>query len=256
MPPNENIVFGTNPVLEKLKASAGEVVEILIAESARSAALLSIVRLAEQHNVRLMRVQTKTLDRLAGGYRHQGVVARVKAYRYHAFDELLTEVGTSSAPNWILVLDGITDPRNFGALLRTAEAVSIRRIVIAKDRSAEVTPVVIKASAGASHHVKISRVPNLRRAIAALKRAGYWAVGLDGQSPESIYDKALPQRLVIVLGAEGTGLRPITLRECDFVLSIPMLGKVASLNVAVAGAVFFYELVRRARIIDKESLAR
>jgi 23S rRNA (guanosine2251-2'-O)-methyltransferase len=245
MPPNENIVFGTNPVLEKLKASASEVVEILIAESARSAALSSIVGLAEQHRVRLMRVQGKTLDRLTGGYRHQGVVARVNAYRYHTFDDLLTELGTPAAPNWILVLDGITDPRNFGALLRSAEAVSLRHIVIAKDRSAEVTPVVVKASAGASHHLNIYQVTNLRRAIAALKKAGYWAVGLDGQSPHSIYDKVLPQRLVVVLGAEGSGLRPITLRECDFVLSIPMLGKVASLNVAVAGAVFFYELVRQ-----------
>ena len=256
MPPNENIVFGTNPVLEKLKASAGEVVEILIAESARSAALSSIVGLAEQHHVRLMRVQGKTLDRLTGGHRHQGVVARVKAYRYHAFDELIKGLATPAVPNWILALDGITDPRNFGALLRCAEAVSLRHIVIAKDRSAEVTPVVVKASAGASHHVNIYQVTNLRRAIVALKQAGYWAVGLDGHSPDSIYEKDLPQRLVIVLGGEGTGLRPITLGECDFVLSIPMLGKVASLNVAVAGAVFFYELARRQRIIDKPAPAR
>src|SRR5262245_61880639 len=177
MPPNENIVFGTNPVLEKLKASPGGIVEILIAESARSAVLSSILGLAEQHHVRVIRVQGKTLDRVTGGYRHQGVIARVKAYRYHAFDELLAELGTPLAPKWILALDGTTDPRNFGALLRSAEAVSLRHIVIAKDRSAEVTPVVVKASAGASHHVNIYQVTNLRRAIAALKEAGYWAVG-------------------------------------------------------------------------------
>jgi 23S rRNA (guanosine2251-2'-O)-methyltransferase len=113
----------------------------------------------------------------------------------------------------------------------------------------DVTPVVVKASAGATHHVKISKVTNLRRAIGDLKKIGYWVVGLDGQSPECIYDKVFPSRLAIVLGGEGKGLRPVTSRECDFVVSIPMLGKIASLNVTVAGAVLLYELVRQRRTL-------
>ena len=201
-------------------------------------------------------VSARILDRMAGGYRHQGVVARVEAYRYLSFDELLQQVSTDSTSSWILMLDGLTDPRNFGALLRTAEAVGVSHVVIPKDRSVEVTPVVVKASAGATHHLKISKVTNLRRAIGELKNQGYWTAGLDSESPETLYDKNFPNRLVIVLGGEGKGLRPVTLRECDFVVSIPMLGKIGSLNVAVAGAVFLYELVRQSRNIDKASAKR
>jgi 23S rRNA (guanosine2251-2'-O)-methyltransferase len=248
---NESIVFGINPVLEKLKTSAVDVLEILIAENAEGAALRQIAHEATQQGLRMVPVQAKVLDRLAGGYRHQGVVARVEAYRYLSFDELLVQVSTESDASWILVLDGLTDPRNFGALLRTAEAVGVRHVVIPKDRSVDVTPVVVKASAGAAHHLKVSKVTNLRRAIGELKNHGYWAVGLDGLSPESIYDKNYSNRLVVVLGGEGRGLRPVTMRECDFVVSIPMLGKIGSLNVAVAGAVFLYELVRQSRNIDK-----
>ena len=248
---NENIVFGINPVLEKIKASADEVLEILIAENAQGTALHRLAHEARQQGVRLMPVQTKILDRLAGGYRHQGVVARVEAYRYLPFDELLQQVSNDSGASWILALDGLTDPRNFGALLRTAEAVGVSHVVIPKDRSVNVTPVVVKASAGATHHLKISKVTNLRRTIAELKNQGYWTAGLDSESPETLYDKNFPNRLVIVLGGEGKGLRPVTLRECDFVVSIPMCGRIASLNVGVAGAVFLYELVRQRRNIDK-----
>jgi 23S rRNA (guanosine2251-2'-O)-methyltransferase len=146
-----------------------------------------------------------------------------------------------------LILDGLTDPRNFGALLRTAEAVGVRHIVIPKDRSVAVTPIVVKASAGAAHHVKIVKVTNLRRTIGILKEYGYWIVGLDAQSRESVYDRQYPSKLALVLGSEGRGVRPVNLRECDFLVSIPMLGKVGSLNVAVAGAVFLYELLRQMR---------
>jgi 23S rRNA (guanosine2251-2'-O)-methyltransferase len=243
----ENIVFGINPVLEKLKASADDILEILIAENTEGTALRQIAQEARQLGLPMVPVPAKILDRMAGGYRHQGVVARVEAYRYLSFDGLLQQVSTDSATSWILVLDGLTDPRNFGALLRTAEAVGVSHVVIPKDRSVDVTPVVVKASAGATHHLKISKVTNLRRAIGELKNHGYWTVGLDGLSPDCIYDKNYSNRLVIVLGGEGTGLRPVTLRECDFVVSIPMLGKIGSLNVAVAGAVFLYELVRQSR---------
>lgn len=253
---NENIIFGINPVLEKLKASAKDIFEILISENAERKALRQISHEAARHGLRMVRVDPKVLDRLVGGQRHQGVVARAEAYRYLSFDELLGQVSTASAGRWILFLDGLTDPRNFGALLRTAEAVGVSHIVIPKDRSVDVTPVVVKASAGAALHLKIAKVPNLRRAIAELKDYGYWTVGLNGQSPERIYDKIYPDRLAIVLGSEGKGVRPVILRECDFVVSIPMLGKVTSLNVAVAGAVFLFEILRQNRYIDKGLASR
>ncbi len=251
MAKSENIIFGVNPVLEQLSAAPDEIDEILIAESSAGGALRRIARLAREQGLRVVSSQTKILDRLAGGYRHQGVVARVEAYRYQPFDELLKQASAESAPLSILLLDGLTDPRNLGALLRSAEAAGVDHVVIPKDRAAQVTPLVVKASAGAAEHLKISQVTNLRRAIGTLKEHGFWAVGLDGQSKDCLYDRDLPSRLAIILGGEGKGLRPVTLGECDFVVSIPMLGKIASLNVAVAGAVFLYELVRRRRDVDK-----
>ena len=149
-----------------------------------------------------------------------------------------------------MILDGITDPRNFGALLRTADGAGVRYVVIPKDRSVEATAVAVKASAGAAYHVKIAKVTNLRRAIMDLKKLDYWIVGLDAGSRELIYDRSYPSRLGIVLGSEGKGVRPVILRECDFLVSIPMLGKIASLNVSVAGAVLLYELVRQRQSID------
>jgi 23S rRNA (guanosine2251-2'-O)-methyltransferase len=253
---DENLIFGINPVLEKLKASSGDILEILIAESAGRLPLREISQQATRLGLALVHVHPKTLDRLVDGQRHQGVVARVEAYAYLPFADLLKEVSTNSAANRILVLDGLTDPRNFGALLRTAEAVQVSHVIIPKDRSVGVTPVVVKASAGAVHHVKITKVTNLRRALSELKAHDFWTVGLDGNSRETIYDKTFPQRLAIVLGSEGTGVRPVNLRECDFAVSIPMLGKISSLNVAVAGAVFLYELLRQDRCVDKDLAKR
>jgi 23S rRNA (guanosine2251-2'-O)-methyltransferase len=172
-------------------------------------------------------------------------MARVLTYAYSSFSQLLNNLSASSGPAWILILDGLTDPRNFGALLRTAEAVGLRSVIIPKDRSVGVTPAVIKASAGAVHHLGICRVTNLRRAIADLKDRGFWIVGLDATAPDSVFDRSFPENLGVVLGSEGSGIRPLILSECDYRVSIPMRGKVASLNVSVAGAIFLFELLRQ-----------
>jgi 23S rRNA (guanosine2251-2'-O)-methyltransferase len=250
MAQSHQIIFGVNPVLQKLNASSKDVQEILISQDSDRSALRNISREAARLGVRLVNVDRKLLDGLVGGQRHQGVVARIEAFRYLAFAELLERIAPPSIAERILILDGLTDPRNFGALLRTAEAAGVRHVVIPKDRSVEVTPLVVKASVGAIHHLDISKVTNLRRAIADLKKNGYWVVGLAAGSAESIYGRSYPARLVIVLGSEGTGIRPINLRECDFLVSIPMLGQVPSLNVSVAAAVFLYELFRQSREVD------
>ncbi len=247
MAENENCVFGINPVLEMLQARSGDVVEILISTGNERGALKRVSQEAGRRGLRVVGVERRVLDRLAQGARHQGVIARVRAFDYFAFEDLLRRIGAGESADWILILDGLTDPRNFGALLRTAEAVGIRHVIIPKDSSVEVSAVAVKASAGAAYHLHITKVTNLRRAIAELKERGYWAVGLDGGSPTSIYARDYPQRLAIVLGSEGKGMRPIILRECDFLVSIPMLGQVGSLNVSAAAAVFLYELVRQKR---------
>ncbi len=240
-------LFGINPILEKLKASPHDVAEILIAKGSSASALRGLDKQARRLGVRVKYVISDLLDRLSDGQRHQGVVAEVTAYCYFTLTDLLQAIPSNSGLIWILILDRLTDPRNFGALLRTAESVGIHHIVIPKDHAVAVTPIVIKASAGAAHYLNIYRTTNLRRAILDLKEIGFWIVGLDTKAPESIYDRAYPNRLGIVLGSEGGGIRPLILRECDYLASIPMGGKVASLNVAVAGAVFLYELLRQAR---------
>ena len=247
MEPDQDLIFGVNPVVEKLRAAAQDVLEILVSDVSDRAALRSIRWEAQRLGVRIVSVDRNTLDKLAGGQRHQGVAARVKAYRYLSFDEMIERVAPPSVCERILILDGVTDPRNLGAILRAADGAGVHYVVIPRDRSAEVTPLVTKSSAGASHFVQVVKVTNLRRAIADLKKQGYWVAGLDAQSPATIYEKDFPARLAIVLGSEGSGVRPINLRECDFAVSIPMLGKVASLNVSVAAAVFLYELLRQSR---------
>lgn len=240
-------LFGINPILEKLKASPHDISEIMIAKGSSAPALRGVDTQAKRLGIHVKYLSSDALDRLAEWQRHQGVVAKVVPYAYLSFDDLPKAISENSGSIWILVLDGLTDPRNFGALLRTAESVGIHHIVIPKDRAVAVTPTVIKASAGAAYYLNIYRATNIRRAIVQLKQLGLWIVGLDTRAREAIYDRVYPKRLGIVLGGEGSGIRPLILQECDYLASIPMGGKIASLNVAVAGAVFFYELLRQAR---------
>jgi 23S rRNA (guanosine2251-2'-O)-methyltransferase len=251
-----SVVFGVNTVAEILRASPDQVAEIVFENGPQRPALCSIESEARRLGVKVAYAARNVLNRMAANDKHQGVVARVAPYAYSPFSDLFLNDASGGSTEWILILDGLTDPRNFGALLRTAEAVGIRRVLIPKDRSVDVTATVAKVSAGAVHHLKIFRVPNLRRAMMTIKEHGYWLVGLDGDAPERIYDRVYPNRLGIVLGNEGRGIRPLILRECDYRVSIPMIGKVASLNVAVAGAVFLYEILRQKRCVDKAGLKR
>jgi 23S rRNA (guanosine2251-2'-O)-methyltransferase len=247
----QTLVFGINPVREKLKASPQDVLEILVASHFEGAALRSIDVEARRLGLRVSYVHRDLLSRLVGGEKHQGVLAKVEAYEYLSLAELVQRLSLPAGADRVLILDGLTDPRNFGAMLRTAEAVAIQHVLIPKDRSVGITPTVIKASAGAAHYLNLYKATNLRRAIVTLKEHGFWIAGLDAQAKTNIYDIEYPEKLGIVLGSEGRGVRPIILRECDYHVSIPMAGKIASLNVAVAGAVFLYELVRQRQRIDK-----
>ncbi|MDH3443550.1 MAG: 23S rRNA (guanosine(2251)-2'-O)-methyltransferase RlmB [Deltaproteobacteria bacterium] len=247
MEANQTVIYGINAVLEKLRASPDEIVEIvLMGEAGRV-----VQREAENLGVRVVQGSRESLDRITLGQRHQGVAARVAAFRYWPVTELFESVLTAPGPKRVLILDSLTDPRNFGALLRTAECAGAPRVIIPKDRSVSVNSTVIKASAGAAHHVKVYRVTNLRQVMKQLKIHGFWLAGLDLQAQTSIYDRTYPDKLAIVLGAEGQGMRPLVRQECDFCVSIPMIGRIASLNVAVAGAVFLYEVLRQHGNIDK-----
>ena len=248
------IICGVNAVQEKLKSAPDEILEFLLASERDRGRLESMLADAGDTDAGRKAVRVvgdRHLAALTGGAAHQGVAAVVAPYAYQSLDVL--PAPAAGEPGRILVLDGITDPHNFGALLRSAEGAGISHVVIGKDRAVGVTPVVAKTSAGAVNHLIIHRVTNLSRALEQIKEKGYWVAGLDPAAPETIYDRQYPESLAVVLGSEGSGMRPLIRRQCDFLASIPMLGSVASLNVSVAGGVFFYELARQARSRSEKS---
>jgi 23S rRNA (guanosine2251-2'-O)-methyltransferase len=250
---DDDLLIGINPIIEKLKTSPEEISLILLARGNLRPILKLIQSDAQRLKITINYLDAKELDHLAQGGSHQGVLARVRAYPYASFSQLDEIIASELSPDRILILDGITDPRNFGAILRTAEAVGVRHIIIPKDRSVGITSVVYKASAGAISHLRVYRVTNLRRAISSLKAKGFWIVGLDADAKQDYASQQYPKKLGIVLGSEGRGIRPLISNQCDYLVRIPMKGKISSLNVSVAGAVLLYEVLRQHNSIDKDT---
>lgn len=249
----DDLLIGINPIIEKLKTSPEEISLILLARGNLRPILKLIQSDAQRLKITINYLDAKELDHLAQGGSHQGVLARVRAYPYASFSQLDEIIASELNPDRILILDGITDPRNFGAILRTAEAAGVCHIIIPKDRSVGITPVVYKASAGAISHLRVYRVTNLRRAISSLKAKGFWIVGLDADAKQDYASQQYPKKLGIVLGSEGRGIRPLISNQCDYLVRIPMKGKISSLNVSVAGAVLLYEVLRQHNSIDKDT---
>jgi 23S rRNA (guanosine2251-2'-O)-methyltransferase len=175
----------------------------------------------------------------AGGV-HQGVAARLRPMSFPSLQEILKKEA-----DVLLVLDGIVDPRNFGALLRTAEAVNVGGVIIPQRRAAPLSPVVEKTAAGATAYVSLCRVANLARSLENIRQAGYWLIGLAPEAGQTLYELPLPPKVALVLGGEEKGLRYLTRQKCDILAALPMRGRLKSLNVSVAGAVALYELLRR-----------
>jgi 23S rRNA (guanosine2251-2'-O)-methyltransferase len=237
------VVYGVHPVREALKT--GRVHALFVLEGDATPALREVFDAAQKANVQAVPRSKGALDAMVHGGVHQGAVAVTGEYPYAQLSEILSVAKRSGAPPLVLVLDSVQDPQNLGALVRTAHVVGAHGIVIPKDRAVGVTPVVVKASAGASEHMKIATVVNVARALEELKEAGLWiagAVAAGGDPPWKI-DFASP--VALVLGAEGKGIRPLVLRGCDLLVRIPMTGKVASLNVGAAGAMLLYEAARQ-----------
>jgi len=230
------VVSGANGVLELLRSGAA-VERLLLGDGPRRGELL-----AEGRKRGLMAVDADraTLDRIAGRPGHQGAVAVAAPFRYAS----LETIAESRSP-LVLVLDNVQDPRNLGALLRTARAAGTGGVVLPRDRSVGVTSVVAAASAGTLFGLPIVRVPNLVRAMNSLKAFGFWLVGLVPSSPQSLFELDVPDRVALVLGSEGSGLRQLVQRTCDLEVAIPMAPGVESLNVSVAAGVALFELRRR-----------
>jgi len=207
--------------------------------------LTEIVSLAKQRGITVETVSRDVLDARTPGH-HQGVVLETGPYPYAAGDDL-SDLAEGSAI--LLALDGISDPQNLGTLLRTAEATGVRLVVIPSDRAAHVTPAVVNASAGAVEHLHVTQEVNLARWLDRAKEAGFWVVGLDSEDAEPLFDTSVRPPIVVVVGSEGYGIRRLVRERCDLVVSLPMLGRIESLNAAVAGSIALYEVVRDAEDI-------
>ncbi|HET7272196.1 MAG TPA: 23S rRNA (guanosine(2251)-2'-O)-methyltransferase RlmB [Rubrobacter sp.] len=229
----QEIIYGIRPVIEALRSGRRKVFEVLDAVGGEE-----VARAATERGVDVKRVSRQRVEDLSRGGVHQGVAARVEPYPYSGLEEIL-----STPEPLVLVLDGVTDPRNFGAILRVADGAGASGVVIPKDRTVGVTAAAVKASAGASEHVRVVRETNLRRAIERMKEAGLWVYAAEaGATPYTELDLAGP--VAVVLGSEGRGVRRLVREACDGEVSIPMLGAVQSLNVSVAAAVLLYEARR------------
>lgn len=238
-------VEGRHPVYEMLKSSH-RVAKILIANNLKASDILTdIETLAEKQGVIISRVDRRDLDEFTGSRAHQGLMAILKTPHEHlSFTDFANELDIADNP-LILVLDGVTDPQNFGALIRTADAAGMDGIVVSKRRSAPMTAAVHKASAGATSYVKIAHVSNLVYMIEDLKEMGFWIVGASEKAEQTYFEADLTGPIAIVLGSEGKGISRLLREKCDFLVSIPMKGQVSSLNVSVAGALIMFESIRQ-----------
>jgi 23S rRNA (guanosine2251-2'-O)-methyltransferase len=238
-------LYGRHAILEALRAERS-IEEILIARGVHShGALSEIVTLAKNADVPVYGVSRDELDRMVSNHRgdlgHQGIVARIPEFEYAEVEDLLAAARARGEPAFLLMLDSVQDPQNFGTLLRTAEAVGVHGVIIAARRAVGVTPAVVKVSAGAVHHLKIARVTNLARTIEELKRANVWVIGVENAPAAQDFSRAdfkIP--LALVLGSEGEGLGRLVREKCDYLVRLPMWGKVSSLNVSVAGSIILY----------------
>jgi 23S rRNA (guanosine2251-2'-O)-methyltransferase len=247
--PREEAIFGVNAVLEALRAGRS-FRRILIQRGRRGSEIDSIEAAARERGVPIHHELREALDRVAGTPKHQGVIAFLTEGLYLPLDDLLARAAQQPGGPFLVVLDGVEDPRNLGAIARTAEAVGAHGLIVPQRRSAGVTAAAMKTSAGALAHLPVAQVVNLARALEALKAAGCWLVGLDAEG-ESVYtDVDYRTPLAIVVGHEGEGLRVSTLKACDFRVRVPMQGRVSSLNVSVAAAVVLYEALRQRRSLS------
>lgn len=236
------LLYGRNAILEALRGPRS-VSRMWIAEGVREDERMSeLIDLARQRQVELETVPRHMLDDLTERANHQGVGLEAAVYEYADLEDIIQAEGT------ILVLDHLHDPQNFGTLIRAGDAAGIAGIVLPSDRSVSVTPAVVNASAGAVEHLRVTVVPNLGRALEKIEAAGRWIVGLDsGDGSRDLFETDVPSPVALVIGSEGPGLTRNIRERCQLIVSLPMYGKVASLNAATAGSIALYDILRRNR---------
>jgi 23S rRNA (guanosine2251-2'-O)-methyltransferase len=237
-------IYGMHAVRVMLERHPERVHSVRIAEGRDDPRVRVIDELARRHQRPVQRVEVHALKRLLGDVAHQGVAADITPLPPWTEDELLAALQSASAP-LLLALDGVQDPHNLGACLRSADACGALAVIVPRDRAAQVTPTVRKVAVGAAETTPVVAVTNLVRTLRLLKHAGLWVVGADAAGDKSAHQADLKGPVVLVLGAEGTGLRHLTQQNCDFLVRLPHLGAVESLNVSVAAGMLLYEAVRQ-----------
>ncbi len=242
-----DLLHGINPVVEALTAGERKPLELFLPNGRLPVRLAQLRAQAEKQGIRIRLIDKPEFDRMAGHNRHQQVLLRLPPYVYAEFEQLLDCWKSSGRSAFFLILDGVTDPHNFGAILRSAEVAGCHGVFVAKDRSCSVTPVVEKTAAGALSHLLLCQVTNLSRTIEGLKKAGVWCYGLAGdEGSQHLFSVDLTGNLALIVGSEGKGMRSNVRNHCDGLLAIPMRGKIESLNASVAAAVALFEVVRQA----------
>jgi 23S rRNA (guanosine2251-2'-O)-methyltransferase len=235
-------IYGINPVSEALRSDRCQIREVWIAEGRSFKGLEGIIRMAESKGVPVKKAERSQLDSLTKNAPHQGVAGLIDRFPYAGLDEVLHQ---GKGEPFLLILDGIEDPRNLGALIRSADACGVWGVIIPKDRAVGITPAVAKSSAGGVFHIPLVRVTNISSTLRRIKERGIWVIGAAAEAHQEIYAHDLTVPLAVVIGGEGRGIRPLVRRECDLLVSIPMKGKVNSLNASVAGSIILYETIRQ-----------
>jgi 23S rRNA (guanosine2251-2'-O)-methyltransferase len=241
-----NIIHGKNPVIEALEAGQS-INKIYLANGPKNQADKKIMQLARQNGIPVQEVDRRKLVEIAGHAKTQGVVAIVMEYAYASIEDIFNNSNRKNEAPLFAILDEIQDPHNFGAIIRSAEAFGVHGIVISKDRSVGITETVAKTSAGAVAHLPIARVNNLATTIKELKKNNIWIVGTDQDAQNTFFEADLDRSLAIIIGSEGKGMRRLVKENCDFLVSIPMVGRINSLNASVAAALVFCEARRQRR---------
>jgi 23S rRNA (guanosine2251-2'-O)-methyltransferase len=240
----DEIIYGINPVLEALRGSR-RAFELFVAGAGNDRRFEKLLLLAKEKTVPLRQREKSDLTRLCGTEHHQGVALRVEAFAYAGVGDILERMRVSGEVGLIVVLDGVQDPHNLGAIIRSAACAGAHGVIIPRDRAVGVTAVVEKSSAGAVETVPVAQVANIAQILEELKREGFWIYGAEGNSAASLYDQDFRGNVAVVVGGEGEGIRPLVRKRCDHLVAIPIRGGVNSLNASVASGVILFEIVRQ-----------
>jgi 23S rRNA (guanosine2251-2'-O)-methyltransferase len=241
----QELIYGLHSVTTAVQRQPETVKTIWIDQKRRDARLDKLIHLAQDSEIELLRVPREDLDKMAPGTNHQGAIARCRPLVQHSEHDLPQLLEKLTEPPFVLILDGVQDPHNLGACLRSADAAGVQVVIAPKDRAVSITPIVRKVASGAAEYIPYVQVTNLARTLRMLQEQGIWLIGTADQAGQSLYTADLTGPIGIVMGGEGKGLRRLTKEHCDLLVSLPMAGVVESLNVSVATGICLYEAVRQ-----------